>query len=101
MRSSGRPVPAPSSTGRSEFTREARLRRHDAHLDGPWDVSGLCRSTDLEVPAPGAKASQRPMCTTAVGVSQLKESLWPIPEKDGVRWCVIRLRPTVCPIFAL
>ena len=40
-----------------------------AHRDGPWDVSGLCRSTDLEVPGPGAKASQRPMCTTAVGVS--------------------------------
>src|SRR3989441_10741501 len=57
MRSSGRPVPAPSSSGRSEFPREARLRRHDAHLDSPWDVSGLCRSTDLEVPAPGAKAS--------------------------------------------
>ncbi|PYO07392.1 MAG: hypothetical protein DMD75_20975 [Candidatus Rokuibacteriota bacterium] len=62
-----RPVSAPSSTGRSEFPREARLRRHDAHLDGPWDVSGLCRSTDLEIPAPGAKTSQRPMCTTAVG----------------------------------
>src|SRR5918994_2005708 len=64
MWSSGRPVPAPSSTGRSEFPREARLRRHDAHLDGPWGLSGLCRSTDLGVPAPGAKASQRPMCTT-------------------------------------
>src|SRR6266404_5952659 len=61
MRSSGRLVPARSSTGRSEFPREARLRRHDAHRDGPWDVSGLCRSTsDLEVPAPdGAKASQK------------------------------------------
>src|SRR3989442_261651 len=57
MRSSGRPVPARSSTDRSEFPREARLRRYDAHLDSPWDVSGLCRSTDLEVPAPGAKAS--------------------------------------------
>src|SRR2546426_9772866 len=51
MRSSGRPVPAPSSTGRPEFPREARLRRHDAHLDGPWDVSGLCRSTPKAVPA--------------------------------------------------
>ena len=34
--------------------REARLRRHDAQLDGPWDLSGLCRSTPgLQVPAPG------------------------------------------------
>src|SRR2546426_8724630 len=80
MRSSGRPVPAPSSAGRPEFPREARLRRHDAHLDGPWDVSGLCRSTDLDVRAPGAKASQRPMCTTAVAPA-LELTLSPAPPE--------------------
>src|SRR5437899_12953810 len=51
MRSSDRPVLAAGSTDRSDFAREARLRRHDAHLDGPWDVSGLCRSTPKAVPA--------------------------------------------------
>ena len=31
------------------------------------DWKAVFRSTDLEIPAPGAKTSQRPMCTTAVG----------------------------------
>src|SRR5207245_2666259 len=60
----GRPGLAASSTDRPDFAREAGLRRHDAQLDGPRDVSSLCRSTsDLQPPAPGgAKALARALC---------------------------------------
>src|SRR5262249_32978280 len=55
MRSSGRPVFSPSSTGRSECIVEARLRRHDAQLDGPRALPGLRGSTpDLQGSAPRA-----------------------------------------------
>src|SRR5262252_6214786 len=35
----------PETSEHDHFAREARLRRRDAQRDGPWNVSGLCRST--------------------------------------------------------
>ena len=72
----------PSATGRSEFPREARLRRHDAHLDGPWDVSGLCRSTDLEVPAPGGAKAAKDRCARQ---DLRRQGRSPPGQKDRVR----------------
>src|SRR5438309_6392105 len=88
MRSSDRPVLAAGSTDRSDFAREARLRRHDAQLDGPWDVSGLCRSTsDLLAPAPGgtkARARTRSANDSSEGASQVKESTYGLPRRHRV-----------------
>src|SRR5678815_2532234 len=89
---------------------------------------GCVRSVPLDGPR-GPSARREGFARTDLhdgsrDVSRLKESLWPMPtwcdsslvasaedlrrqrrsppgRKDGVRWYLIRLRPTVCPIFAL
>src|SRR5215831_1347411 len=87
MRSSGRPLPATGSTARPESAREARLRRHDAQPDGPWGVSGVCRSTsDLPVPAPGSPKdlAKTDVHDSSEDASQLKESPYGIPRGHRV-----------------
>src|SRR5207245_11785642 len=75
------------TTDRSDLAREARLRRHDAQLDDPWNVSGLCLSTSA-FPAPasgGTQALTRAPCgDSSEGGSQVKESTYGLLRRHRV-----------------